>query len=135
MPAIMSFEYSARHVLSLTSLPPASKLADSAHHSGCQSDLHYRRKPAAGAVQQTVTVEAAGELLQASTSEVGAVIAEKQVLDLPLNGRNFTQLLSLSPGRLLSACPKTQTDSVNVAPALRFSSRRLTARRTAATFS
>ncbi|MEO8131584.1 MAG: carboxypeptidase-like regulatory domain-containing protein, partial [Bryobacteraceae bacterium] len=34
-----------------------------------------------GGVQQTVTVEAAGELLQASTSEVGAVIAEKQVLD------------------------------------------------------
>jgi hypothetical protein len=51
-----------------------------------------------GTMQQTVTVEAAGELLQASTSEVGTVVAEKQVLDLPLNGRNFTQLLSLSPG-------------------------------------
>jgi outer membrane receptor protein involved in Fe transport len=51
-----------------------------------------------GAVQQTLTVEAAGELLQQSTAELGAVIAEKQVTDLPLNGRNFTQLLSLSPG-------------------------------------
>ncbi|HEY6990902.1 MAG TPA: carboxypeptidase-like regulatory domain-containing protein, partial [Bryobacteraceae bacterium] len=51
-----------------------------------------------GALQQTVTVEAAGELLQQSTAEVGAVIAAKQVVDLPLNGRNFTQLLSLSPG-------------------------------------
>ncbi|MEO7142560.1 MAG: TonB-dependent receptor, partial [Bryobacteraceae bacterium] len=51
-----------------------------------------------GAVQQTLTVEAAGELVQSSTAEVGAVIAEKQVVDLPLNGRNFTQLLSLSPG-------------------------------------
>jgi hypothetical protein len=51
-----------------------------------------------GSLQQTVTVEAAGELLQQSTAEVGAVVAAKQVVDLPLNGRNFTQLLSLSPG-------------------------------------
>ena len=51
-----------------------------------------------GALQQTVTVEATGELLQQSTAEIGAVIAAKQVVDLPLNGRNFTQLLSLSPG-------------------------------------
>jgi len=51
-----------------------------------------------GALQQTVTVEASGELLQQSTAEIGAVIAAKQVVDLPLNGRNFTQLLSLSPG-------------------------------------
>src|SRR5260370_38869824 len=51
-----------------------------------------------GTVQQTLTVEASGELLQQSTAELGAVISAKQVLDLPLNGRNFTQLLSLSPG-------------------------------------
>jgi hypothetical protein len=51
-----------------------------------------------GSVQQTVTVEAAGELVQQSTAEVGAVVSAKQVVDLPLNGRNFTQLLSLSPG-------------------------------------
>lgn len=51
-----------------------------------------------GAVQQTVTVEAAGELVQSATSELGAVVASKQVVDLPLNGRNFTQLLSLTPG-------------------------------------
>jgi hypothetical protein len=51
-----------------------------------------------GAMQQTVTVEAAGELLQQSTSELGNVVAAKQVVDLPLNGRNFTQLLLMSPG-------------------------------------
>src|SRR6266436_6816999 len=51
-----------------------------------------------GAVQQNLTVQAAGELLQQSTAELGAVVGTKQVLDLPLNGRNFTQLLSLSPG-------------------------------------
>src|SRR5262245_45909988 len=51
-----------------------------------------------GSLAQSVNVEAAGELLQSSTAEVGAVIAAKQVVDLPLNGRNFTQLLTLSPG-------------------------------------
>jgi hypothetical protein len=51
-----------------------------------------------GTVQQTLTVETSGELVQSATSELGAVVAEKQVNDLPLNGRNFTQLLSLTPG-------------------------------------
>ncbi len=51
-----------------------------------------------GSLQQTMTVEAAGELVQASTAELGSVVGEKQVVDLPLNGRNFTQLLSLTPG-------------------------------------
>ena len=51
-----------------------------------------------GAVEQSVTVDAVGAELQASTSEVGAVVAREQVVDLPLNGRNFTQLLSLTPG-------------------------------------
>ncbi len=43
-------------------------------------------------------MEATTELLQASSAELGTVIATKQVNDLPLNGRNFTQLLSLTPG-------------------------------------
>jgi hypothetical protein len=51
-----------------------------------------------GTVQQSVTVEASGQLVQSATAELGAVVAEKQVADLPLNGRNFTQLLSLTPG-------------------------------------
>ena len=51
-----------------------------------------------GQIQQSVNVSAAGEAIQASTAELGAVIAQKQVIDLPLNGRNFTQLLTLTPG-------------------------------------
>ena len=51
-----------------------------------------------GTVQQSVTVEASGQLVQSATAELGAVVSEKQVFDLPLNGRNFTQLLSLTPG-------------------------------------
>jgi carboxypeptidase family protein len=51
-----------------------------------------------GAIAEAVTVAAAAPLLQASSSELGTVIPEKAVHDLPLNGRNFTQLLTLTPG-------------------------------------
>lgn len=51
-----------------------------------------------GAVTETLTVEALGAQIQSQTSEIGNVVAERQVVDLPLNGRNFTQLLSLSAG-------------------------------------
>ncbi len=36
--------------------------------------------------------------IESSTSELGTVINEQAVQDLPLNGRNFTQLLTLTPG-------------------------------------
>jgi hypothetical protein len=51
-----------------------------------------------GATQQSVTVEGAAVAIEASTSELGTVINEQAVQDLPLNGRNFTQLLTLTPG-------------------------------------
>src|SRR5918912_249493 len=51
-----------------------------------------------GEVTQTVEVTAGGELIQASSTELGTVIPEKAIEDLPLNGRNFTQLLTLTPG-------------------------------------
>src|SRR5256886_1462734 len=53
---------------------------------------------APGAQTEVVSVEATTEQLQVSTAELGTVIAGQQVHDLPLNGRNFTQLLSLTPG-------------------------------------
>lgn len=51
-----------------------------------------------GSVEQAIEVQAIGAEVQASTSELGAVVSRTQVVDLPLNGRNFTQLLSLTPG-------------------------------------
>jgi len=53
---------------------------------------------AVGSTQQEVTVEAAAVAIESSTSELGTVINEQAVKDLPLNGRNFTQLLALTPG-------------------------------------
>jgi hypothetical protein len=51
-----------------------------------------------GEVSQTVEISASSELVQRSTAELGTVIEERTVQDLPLNGRNFTQLLTLTPG-------------------------------------
>jgi len=51
-----------------------------------------------GQVEQTINVEATAVHVEGSTAELGAVVSEKLVTDLPLNGRNFTQLLSLTPG-------------------------------------
>lgn len=53
---------------------------------------------AVGSQKEIVSVVAEAEQLQASTADLGTVISTKQVNDLPLNGRNFTQLLSLTPG-------------------------------------
>jgi hypothetical protein len=74
-----------------------------------------------GAVQQTVTVEASGELLQAATSELGTVVSAKQVVDLPLNGRNFTQLLSLTPGVAPISVSQNAGGFGNVASGTQFS--------------
>ena len=51
-----------------------------------------------GAVNQTVEVSAEAPLLQPSSSNLGTVISEQAVKELPLNGRNFTQLMFLTPG-------------------------------------
>ncbi len=51
-----------------------------------------------GSVAETIEVMAQAEQLQQSTSELGTVIGVKAIEDLPLNGRNFTQLLTLTPG-------------------------------------
>ncbi len=51
-----------------------------------------------GATSSTVTVDAIAPALETSTSELGTVVAPKDVSDLPLNGRNFTQLLTILPG-------------------------------------
>jgi len=51
-----------------------------------------------GNVQESVTVEAVNTQVESSTAQLGTVIGDKAVTDLPLQGRNFTQLLDLTPG-------------------------------------
>ncbi|MBI1791885.1 MAG: TonB-dependent receptor [Acidobacteria bacterium] len=51
-----------------------------------------------GAVTETVSVTAAAPLVRSDSSELGEVIEERAVRELPLNGRNFAQLVYLTPG-------------------------------------
>ncbi len=51
-----------------------------------------------GAVTETIEVTAATPLLQTSDSTVGEVVEHEKVVQLPLNGRQFTQLILLTPG-------------------------------------
>jgi Carboxypeptidase regulatory-like domain/TonB-dependent Receptor Plug Domain len=51
-----------------------------------------------GAVEEAVTVTADAPLVETRTATLGTVIDEKKISELPLNGRNFTQLGTLMPG-------------------------------------
>lgn len=58
--------------------------------------LNFKLNP--GSTSTTVTVTDAAPIVDTSTSSTGTVVEGKQVTELPLNGRNFTQLALLVPG-------------------------------------
>ena len=51
-----------------------------------------------GAVTELVTVVQDASLLRTETSGLGQVISNREVVDIPLNGRNFLSLVTLSAG-------------------------------------
>ncbi len=53
-----------------------------------------------GSVTETVTVSASSinQMIQSSSTELGTLLDQQAMQDLPLNGRNFTELLVLQPG-------------------------------------
>jgi outer membrane receptor protein involved in Fe transport len=53
---------------------------------------------AVGQAQQTVTVEATVSQVDTVSTTVASNVEQKQINDLPLNGRNFTDLIALAPG-------------------------------------
>ena len=59
-----------------------------------RNDVHL----VAGSQSQTVEVVATTPLLQADNATVSSTVTAKAVQDLPLNGRNFVQLVALVPG-------------------------------------
>jgi hypothetical protein len=51
-----------------------------------------------GSAQEHVTVTSSAVRVDTETSQIGEVIGQKEMTDLPLNGRAFTDLLQLQPG-------------------------------------
>jgi outer membrane receptor protein involved in Fe transport len=58
--------------------------------------INFQLQP--GAITEVVSVTAEAPLVETESSAVGEVIQGRQVTELPLNGRNFTQLATLVPG-------------------------------------
>jgi hypothetical protein len=59
-----------------------------------------------GGVDEQVTVTGESSLVNMRQSSVAALVDEKQIRELPLNGRDFSQLTLLQPG--VTASPSTQ---------------------------
>jgi len=70
-------------------------------------ELDFTLTPAS--VTEKVEVNAGAEAVAVQTTDatLGQVITSQQVADLPLNGRNFTQLATLTPGTTSSTSPNS----------------------------
>ena len=53
-----------------------------------------------GEIRESVSVEAEAPILASESATVQQVIGSKKITDLPLNGRDFTQLATLTPGAI-----------------------------------
>lgn len=67
-----------------------------------------------GDVIQKIEIAAEAPLLESVNAKVGTVVETKQVTDLPLNGRQFAQLILLTPGALPIALGQSQLFKVQL---------------------
>src|SRR5580700_6768056 len=74
-----------------------------------------------GAETQQVEVKADADLVQSTVSSLGQTVMEREILDLPLDGRNFSQLgllqpgvVPLTPGLLEAGGPARQNQAYSV---------------------
>ena len=68
-------------------------------------------KLAVGAATEEVTVNGAAPLVETGNATMGNVVTQQEVVDLPLNGRNFAQLGTLIPGVIGSPATLGGTNS------------------------
>jgi hypothetical protein len=57
-------------------------------------DIHLK----VGAETQQIEVQADAQMVQSTVSSLGETVMQREILDLPLDGRNFSQLGTLQPG-------------------------------------
>ena len=61
-----------------------------------------------GAVSEQVNVEANAALVETRSSGVGEVIQNQRILELPLNGRNVTDLISMAGAAVQTGTTQTR---------------------------
>jgi hypothetical protein len=65
-----------------------------------QQDTHIDAALTVGQVSETIEVTSESPLLQAETSSLGQVVEERKANELPLNGRNIFNLITISPAAI-----------------------------------
>jgi hypothetical protein len=66
-----------------------------------------------GDVVQQLTVSAEAPIVNATTASTAGLVGERQVKDLPLNGRSFDALLTLNPGAINYSAMKSVNTSTS----------------------
>jgi hypothetical protein len=67
-----------------------------------------------GSVNETVTVEAGGLVINTTDASVSAVVGRQFVENMPLNGRRFQSLIQLTPGVVLNASSSVNSGQFSV---------------------
>ena len=66
-----------------------------------------------GELTQQVTISAEAAVVNTTTSAVSGVVSEREVKDLPLNGRSFDNLIALNPGAINYGLKSPNTSTSN----------------------
>lgn len=72
---------------------------------GKEYSLNIQLEP--GAVQESVTVVAGADVINATSGELNATVGQRQIQELPLNGRDPLALISLQPGTASNGATNT----------------------------
>ncbi len=67
-----------------------------------------------GSISEKVTVEELAPIVNTESGSIGQVIGNKNIVDLPLNGRNFTQLAALLPNAVVQTSGTAGSTMVSV---------------------
>ncbi len=80
---------------------------------GVGKEVRVDLTPQPGEQQQTVTVTEAVPLVETTNATLGGSITNKDISDLPLNGRNYQNLVALRPGVMIQPGGSPWTQSTN----------------------
>lgn len=79
---------------------------------GGQAQLRIEMQVGTATEEISVTADTAQEIVNQANAEIGAVVDEKRVLELPLNGRNASHLLLMQAGVFFERDPDGQGDKL-----------------------
>src|SRR5207302_5132843 len=78
---------------------PSFKIVTQSHiHLDLDQIFNLKVTMDVGTMSETITVEANPSQVETTSMQLGVTVTGNQIVDLPLNGRNWTQLMQLQPG-------------------------------------